>query len=139
MENWKPISVFSISLVITLVRLWGSPSATDRQKAMLQNFTDLVVAGTWATKRSVSKNSISIYRSRMLRYLESTIDLYGDGVLVPNHHLSLHIIECLRNFGPVHSWWAFPFERYNGMIGKLNTNNKPGEQLLVVFTDQTHV
>lgn len=43
---------------------------------------------------------------------------------VPNHHLSLHLKECLELFGPVHAWWAFPFERFNGMIQNLNTNSK---------------
>jgi hypothetical protein len=47
--------------------------------------------------------------------------------LYPNHHLSLHLAECIRNFGPVHGWWAFPFERYNGIIQRYNTNNKMGE------------
>ncbi|KAI0655866.1 hypothetical protein C8Q70DRAFT_883543, partial [Cubamyces menziesii] len=36
--------------------------------------------------------------------------------LVPNHHLSLHLVSCLLLFGPVHGWWAYPFERYNGLL-----------------------
>ncbi len=46
--------------------------------------------------------------------------------LVPNHHLSLHLYTCLLLFGAVAGWWAFPFERYNGLVAKTETNNKPG-------------
>ena len=49
--------------------------------------------------------------------------------LVPNHHLSLHLRECLELFGPVHAWWAFPFERYNGILQHLNTNSRTSEFL----------
>lgn len=33
-------------------------------------------------------------------------------------------MECLLDFGPIHVYWCFSFERYNGTFGKLHTNNK---------------
>jgi hypothetical protein len=123
-DQWR--TVCSVNLVITLVRAWGIPSASDHDRALLQNFTDMVIAVTWGTRRSLTPERISIYATHMKRYLNSLKDLFGEHVIVPNHHLSLHLIECLRSFGPVHSWWAFPFERYNGMLRQLNTNSKSG-------------
>ncbi|PIL27816.1 hypothetical protein GSI_10970 [Ganoderma sinense ZZ0214-1] len=33
-------------------------------------------------------------------------------------------------FGPVHGWWTFPFERFNGLLQRLNTNSKPNQMPL---------
>lgn len=123
-DQWR--TVCSVSLIITLVRLWGVTSAGIRDKAVLKNFTDMVIAVKWGTRRSISPERIAIYSSHMKSYLESLKELFGEGLIVPNHHLSLHLVECLRSFGPVHSWWTFPFERYNGMLRHLNTNSRPG-------------
>lgn len=123
-DQWR--TVCSVSLVITLVRIWGVASATARQHDLLRNFTDMVIAVKWGTRRSMSADRISIYAVHMKRYLETLTELFGASVIMPNHHLSLHLVECLRAFGPVHSWWTFPFERYNGMLRHLNTNSRPG-------------
>ena len=28
------------------------------------------------------------------------------------------------DYGPLHNYWCFPFERYNGLLGKLPNNNR---------------
>jgi len=35
-----------------------------------------------------------------------------------NIHLALHIPDCCRDYGPIYSFWLFPYERLNGYIGK---------------------
>jgi hypothetical protein len=130
-DHWR--TVCTVSLIITLVRLWGREDCPEWEKKMLRNFLDLVIAVKTATKRSVSAEQIERYEFYMTRYLKTLRDLYSDSHFVPNHHLSLHLPRCLRDFGPVHAWWSFPFERYNGVISRLNTNNKPGIFSLVYF------
>lgn len=134
-DQWR--TVCSVSLIITLVRAWGTPSASDRDRALLQNFTDMVIAVTWGTRRSLTPDRITIYATHMKRYLSSLKHLFGEQLIVPNHHLSLHLIECLRSFGPVHSWWTFPFERYNGMLRQLNTNSKSGKARCLLILSYT--
>ncbi|KAI0706040.1 hypothetical protein C8T65DRAFT_577464 [Cerioporus squamosus] len=112
-----------VNLVITLTRLWGRPSATPRQKILLDNFLNLVRAIDLATKRSMDEDRIAKFDNYMHHYLTGLCDTFKHP-LVPNHHLSLHLRECLELFGPVHAWWAFPFERFNGIIQHLNTNSK---------------
>jgi hypothetical protein len=41
--------------------------------------------------------------------------------------MSLHIPEFLLLFGPVHSWWTFPFERMIGSIQRMPSNGKIGK------------
>ena len=35
-----------------------------------------------------------------------------------------HLKDCLIDFGPPHAFWCFVFERCNGILGFLHTNNK---------------
>ena len=53
--------------------------------------------------------------------------LYGPNACTPNTHLHLHLKECLKNYGPVHSFWCYSFECYNGMLGRYHTNNQTVE------------
>ena len=110
---------------MTLCRLWGSPDSSTKHKLLLDNFVSLICAVDLATRRSMDPDRVERFDRYMFRYLQTLRDLFGHQ-LVPNHHLSLHLRECLLLFGPVHGWWAFPFERYNGLLQNLNTNNKSG-------------
>jgi hypothetical protein len=43
---------------------------------------------------------------------------YGPEFITSNIHLALHLPDCCRDYGPVYSFWLFPFERLNGYIGR---------------------
>jgi len=49
--------------------------------------------------------------------------------LVINHHLSIHLYDMVRLYGPVYGWWLFAFERFNGMFEKVNHNGHDGGQM----------
>ena len=117
-DQWRVVC--SVHLLIALVPLWGASEQQERE--LLRNFVHLVTAVELATRRSVTKPQIQNYYEEMYRYLRGLRKLF-DHKLVSNHHLSLHLPECLESFGPVHGWWSFPFERYNGVLGRMNTNN----------------
>ena len=123
-DHWRTIC--TISLVISLVRLWGSVSATPSDTLILENFIHLAIAVDLASRRSNDPDRARLFRYHMLEYLR-TLKAHFNHPLVPNHHLSLHLATCLLLFGPVHGWWAYPFERFNGIIQRLNTNHKIGK------------
>ncbi|KAI9064521.1 hypothetical protein FKP32DRAFT_1611124 [Trametes sanguinea] len=123
-DQWRTIG--TVNLVITLVRIWGSSGASDEEREVLENFIHLVCAVDLASRRSMSAERAASYDRHMEAYLQGLRRLYKHQ-LVPNHHLSLHLRPLLEAFGPVHGWWAFPFERYNGILQRLNTNSKPAE------------
>ncbi|KAI0653713.1 hypothetical protein C8Q70DRAFT_1048312 [Cubamyces menziesii] len=126
-DLWR--TVCTVSMVLTLVPLWGTTRASVRQKVLLDNFVHLVCATDLATRRSTNQARIDKFDEHMREYLRSLRDL-PDHQFVPNHHLSLHLKECLELFGPVHTWWAFPFEHFNGILQRLNTNSKSDEMPL---------
>ncbi|KAI6036197.1 hypothetical protein BKA83DRAFT_118693, partial [Pisolithus microcarpus] len=131
-DQWR--TACDVNLVITLIRLWGRPDSEQKHKDYLENFLALVTAVRWATKRSTSELHMKVVQDNFQLYLRSLVKLFPLSVLKPNHHLSLHLVECMRLFGPAHGWWAFPFERYNGVLGSVNTNGKEGEMELSFFT-----
>ncbi|OJT11998.1 hypothetical protein TRAPUB_11455, partial [Trametes pubescens] len=123
-DQWR--TVCTVSMTITLTRLWGITSATSKDRLLLDNFIHLVIAVDLATRRSMDKARALAFDHHMLQYLLGLREIFSHE-LVPNHHLSLHLVTCLLMFGPVHGWWAFPFERYNGLLQNLNTNNLPDD------------
>ena len=45
-------------------------------------------------------------------------------------HLHTHIKDCISDFGPISAFWAFPFERFNGILESFSKNwVKPEEQI----------
>ncbi|KAI9068777.1 hypothetical protein FKP32DRAFT_1560994 [Trametes sanguinea] len=123
-DAWR--TVCSVHLIITLVRLWGSSTSTPAERAVLENFVQLIVAVDVATRRAMSDSRAALYDECMESYLGGLLALFKHP-LVPNHHLSLHLRQCLELFGPVHGWWAYPFERYNGLLQRMNTNYHTAE------------
>ncbi|GAW07262.1 hypothetical protein LENED_009240 [Lentinula edodes] len=98
--------ICSISLVVTLIRVWGYENAEgveSRRFKMLQNYVDLVHAIHVLFLRETSQKSRAYYKSHMLRYLRTVLDLYPDITLKSNHHLAIHIITDLENLGPGHA------------------------------------
>ena len=47
-----------------------------------------------------------------------------------------HLRECILDFGPLHSFWCFSFERYNGIVeGMLKSWHAPELQLVHKFNN----
>ena len=120
-DQWR--TVCTIHMVITLVCIWGTARATDAERMVLENFVHLIVAVDAATRRSMSPSRVALFDENMEAYVKGLRSIYNH-TLVPNHHLSLHLKDCLLLFGPVRGWWSYPFERYNGLLQRLNTNSK---------------
>ena len=50
--------------------------------------------------------------------------IYGPQSVTPNMHYHLHLKKCISNYGPIHTFWLFSFERYNGILGSYHTNQR---------------
>ncbi|KAJ7603249.1 hypothetical protein DFH06DRAFT_1114701 [Mycena polygramma] len=49
--------------------------------------------------------------------------------LVPYFHLAVHIEPQYYKHGPGPGWWAFPYERNNGLLGRFNHNGHSGGEM----------
>lgn len=129
-DQWR--TTCTTTLITALVPMWGSSADDTRERKILANFIDLVVATKIGLMRVMTKDRIDSFHEHMYRYLKTSQKLYPYHGIKPNQHLSLHFKPLLSDFGPTHAWRCYPFERYNYMLQKINTNNKAGMILVCI-------
>ncbi|KAJ4493946.1 hypothetical protein C8J55DRAFT_416731 [Lentinula edodes] len=127
-DEWKVVC--SISLVITLIRVWGYKYQHDPQSRhyqLLLNFLDMVHAIQLLNLHETSSQIRQDYHSLILKYLRTVLILFPDVSLKPNHHYAIHIAEDLELMGPVHAHNTPVFERTNHTLQELNSNQHLGK------------
>ena len=54
----------------------------------------------------------------------------------PNMHMACHLNDIMLDYGQVHGYWCFSFERHNGMLESMKKSwVNPEKQLLFKFLD----
>jgi len=73
----------------------------------------------------------------LLKLFNNTfVRIIGPEYCTPNMHMQLHIKSCTIDLGPVYAFWCYSFERYNGVLGAYQTNNRSiTMQLMQKFLD----
>ena len=74
--------------------------------------------------RIISIDNVKQADKYLMLFCKKFQRLYGNNACTPNMHLHMHLQDCILDYGPVHGFWCFPFERYNGILGAYPTNNK---------------
>ena len=109
-DQWKTfILVYATSL------LWDLLDLPDRE--ILVNF---VRACLLLVCRIIDNSILTEAHARLLQVARLVEENYGPEFITPNIHLSLHITECCRDYGPLYSFWCYSFERMNGVLGKIS-------------------
>jgi hypothetical protein len=132
-DQWRTCIEFDIP--ISIAKLWSretapgnqAPDITARRDQLFRSVMHLAVAVRWGTSYRSSDHHSKVFTKNMKEYLQNLLDLYPHIQFRPNHHAALHIGPLLSRFGPVHGWWAFPFERVIGILQKIKTNDKIGK------------
>lgn len=70
---------------------------------------------------------ITLSDAFLLHFCRRTERMFGKKVITPNMHMSCHLRECILDFGPMNHFCLFAFERFNGILGQLPTNNRSVE------------
>ena len=93
----------------------------------LRCWQTFVLACQYLTSPVISK--IDILKADMLfvKFGERFECLYGKNAVTPNMHLHCHLKECIMDCGPVHAFWCFSFERFNGILGSMQVNGRSVE------------
>ncbi|PPQ74877.1 hypothetical protein CVT26_011473 [Gymnopilus dilepis] len=128
-DQWRALG--TTHLAISLIRLWAlSSERSERSRRcydILKVTLSLISAITLATSHSMTPANADAYLYHMLDYLNGIQRLFPGYRLKPNHHMAIHIHRYLLLFGPVHSWWALPFERLVGSLQRVPNSGKVGE------------
>ena len=127
-DEWRACIEFD--LPVSLVKLWlyneGDTTIDASEKIlrrkMIESTMYLATAIRWATSHRTSKNHAERFKYYIACYLRSLRELRPHMDLHPIHHNALHLPDFLLEFGPMHGWWMFAFERLIGILQKINTN-----------------
>lgn len=128
-DQWRVLG--TVYLPVSLMRQWEEPDTDDDEEAlmrqkMLEATIALISAIRVATSQTASHVKATLYLKHMHTYLSLLRELVPTYDLHPNHHMALHLGTYIRRFGPVHAWWAFPFERVIGVLQHTPINFKLG-------------
>ena len=76
----------------------------------------------------------------IVKFCATYEEIYGREMCTPNMHMVCHLKDILLDYGPVHGYWCFSFERYNGMLESMQKSwANPEKQLLLKFLDLQRV
>lgn len=106
----------------------------------LECWRHFVLACRLLCKHKLSLTKIELADILLLQFCKKVQQLYGTSAITPNIHLHCHLKNVLLDYGPVHEFWLFSFERYNGFLGNQSTNNREIEvQLMKQFMKNSFV
>ena len=92
------------------------------------------------SNRIISTQAIDEIHHYLTHFCKHFEELYGADACTPNMHLHLHLKDCLKDYGPAHSFRVYSFERYNGILGRYHSNNHNIEvQLMRKFLCETQI
>ncbi|KZV61967.1 hypothetical protein PENSPDRAFT_557907, partial [Peniophora sp. CONT] len=123
-DQWRTIATILLPLV--LIPQWSAGGARydESRAAVLKNFLDLIAAVNLISSKSVSARRIERMAQHLKKYCEGLRLLFPNYRIPPSLHQSFHLPELLYLFGPVTSFWGFPFERFNGIMHNFNHNGR---------------
>ncbi|KIN98785.1 hypothetical protein M404DRAFT_45430, partial [Pisolithus tinctorius Marx 270] len=107
-------TLITVHIPLALISLWGAPDVNELKpgdKFILDHTMDLVSLVNIACSQIMSTQRANAYCSYIAHYVGNLKQVHLTFNLRPNHHAAFHIYDYLILFGPVHSWWTFPFER----------------------------
>ena len=85
---------------------------------------------------TVTEARSKAYLNYMIQYISMLPKFHPNANIKPNHHMSMHVSLFMPLYGPMRSWWCFPYEWLIGQIQCLLSNHKIGQMestLLISF------
>ena len=100
-------------------------------EAHLRCWQTFVLACQYLCSPVLSKTDILKADLLFVKFGERFEKLYGKKTVTTNMHLHCHLKECVIDCGPVHAFWCFSFERFNGILGAMHMNGRSIEVQLM--------
>ena len=99
-----------------------------------------VLACRVLSSKSISQEQIQLGDALLIQFCRRTQHLFGKESITPNMHMHCHLSDCIYDYGPLHGFWLYAFERYNGILGSMPNNNRSIEiQLMGRFLRESEV
>lgn len=97
------------------------------------NFITLSLASTILISKDYSKHEhfISYAHELIKHFITNSIQIYGPDFISHNIHSFLHLSDCVRLFGSLDNFSAFPFENFMQTLKKLvRKSSQPLQQVV---------
>jgi hypothetical protein len=140
-DEWRTMGTLflPIALTILLGDDNGAPPPEGSQNLqILDHSMALFQAVLIAMRYTITPTHIMKFRELMKEWTVNLRSLYPavqqQKKTRTNIHVAFHLYDFLQLFGPVISWWTFPFERLIGILQKMTTNERVGGIVLVTTT-----
>ena len=86
----------------------------------MQCWRYFVQASRILCQMTITDAQIRLADAFLLQFCRRVENLYGKNVITPNMHLHCHLQQSLYDYGPIHNFWLFSYERYNGILENKN-------------------
>ena len=83
-----------------------------------------VLASRIICQKNLSLTDVTLADALLLQFCRRLERVYSSDYITPNMHMACHLKECITDYGPLHTFWLFAFERYNGLIENMPCNNR---------------
>lgn len=124
-HNWKAHEWMNWMLYFAL------PSIINvMPKQFLEHFLILVTTISRLLRNNIDQKTLEKCEEDLREFVINYERLYGKKKMVYNVHLLLHIVDCVRNFGPLWGFSLFPYENMNGFLK--NCIKGPKEPLIQI-------
>ena len=104
-------------------------------KGVLPSELLAIVCPSMLKRRLISRQDVCTADTYLLQFCKRFEQLYSSDACTPNMHLHLHLKTCVHD---LHTFWCYPFERYNGILSSMCTNRRCIEPQLMKKFCQTH-
>ena len=89
----------------------------------LDCWRSFVLACRKLCRTTLTQNDVTVADLLLMQFCKRVHRLFRYKFVTPNRHLHNHLASCIYDFGPLHTFWLYVFECYNGLLGNLPTNN----------------
>ena len=100
-----------------------------------------VLACRVLSSKIISVEQLKLGDALLMAFCRRTETLFGAAYITHNMHMHCHLRACIEDYGPIHGFWLYAFERYNGILGSMPNNNKAIEVQLMnrFFTGESNI
>ena len=156
-EEW--VTLFRCLLPFVMLDLWGNSLMHEAREALFFEPTNLTAKKELKRgpkpvqdiyelglllccivdmlEGDFSEDDVGLLHSYIQSYNAKSKDLLGRGWLVFNNHITEHIPDAIRRFGAPRNFSCLPFERYNGILGRIKTAGHKQGQLELTMMRKT--
>jgi hypothetical protein len=137
-DEWRLLS--TIYLPIALILLWGeeneaAPTPGSHFLGILDHTMALFQAVIILCRYTMNTDRATTFRNFIKQWVDDLHKCHPHTRRHehrPNVHAAFHLYDFLLLFGPIMSWWCFPFERLVGVLQKVNTNDQIGSECCLI-------